>query len=70
MCVLGLKDSALKIVYAQTSQKMEKWIETLDFAFIKGMPIASIWPALIVSLIKYFTTDLGDAALELPSAMW
>lgn len=67
---VGLKCSESQAMYTKTSQKVEKWIKIVDFVFLKVTPMLSTWTALIVCFIKYFTTDLGDSAFELPIPMW
>lgn len=67
---VGLEIVETQRLYIETSQQMDKWIGILDFAFLIGTPIVSTWPALVVSCSKYFTTDLGGSALELPYPIW
>lgn len=57
-------------LYTETSQKVEKWMRILDVAFLKVTPIMAVGPATIVSFVKFFSTDLGASAFELPIPMW
>lgn len=67
---VGLEHPESQKLYTESSQKIEKWIKILNVALMKISPALTIWPAVITSLITYFTTDLGNAALELPGPMW
>lgn len=49
---------------------MEKWIRIMDIAFLRVTPVLSTFPAMIVCYSKYFTTDLGGKAFELPVPIW
>lgn len=66
----GLKYSESRTLYIENSQKVEKWIKILDLAFLKVTPQFVTWPAVIVSYITYFTTDLGDLAFQFPAPIW
>lgn len=72
MCsnVQGLKHPESRALYIESSQKVDKWIRILDVALLRVTPTLAILPAVISSFITYFTTDLGNAALELPGPMW
>lgn len=67
---VGLEHSNSHKLYTKTGQILEKCIEFLDIAVLKVTPIAAVWPATIVSFFTYFTTDLGNAAFELPVPIW
>lgn len=61
----------VKTIYTQTSEKIKKLVENLDFAFTKVSPISTCIPTLIASFATYFTTDLGPDSFELPfPTMW
>lgn len=66
----GLNCSESRVLYAESSQRMGKWIKILHVAFIQISPAVSTGSALIVSFSKYYTTDLGSSAFELPLPMW
>lgn len=66
----GLNCSESRTLYAESSQRMGKWIKILHVAFIQISPAVSTGSALIVSFSKYYTTDLGSSAFELPLPMW
>lgn len=67
---VGIKHPELRSTYTETSQKMEKCIKILDIVYLKASPILGIHLALVVSYFKYFITNLGGAAFELPLPMW
>lgn len=66
---VGLKHSNSPAFYTETSQKMEKWIKIVH-VLSNVSPVLYILPVSMVSFIKYFTTDLGGSAFELPFPMW
>lgn len=68
--ILGSKNPSLKLLYEKTNEKTEKWSKILFFLMVKFTPIAWLSPKVIISFYLYFTTDLGNDALELPSPMW
>ena len=68
--ILGLKNPSSKVLYEKTNRSVEKWSKIIFFVMVKITPIAWLLPKVIISLFLYFTTDLGNDALELPSPMW
>lgn len=62
----GLEYLETQALYSETSQMVEKWMKILHFAILKVTVMLSTSSALIVSFFKYFATDLGDSASELP----
>lgn len=67
---LGLKYRTPKSIYEQTHQNVEKWTAIVDLFVAKSTVFSSISPKLIVSLVAYFSTDLGNEAFVLPIPMW
>lgn len=67
---VGLEYSESSILYSETGRNVEKWITTMDIAFLKITPIAAVCPASIGSLFTYFMTDSGASAFVLPTPMW
>lgn len=43
--------------------------EAIAFVFVFVLPPTFILPKVILSLLAYFTTDLGNDALEMPFPM-
>lgn len=68
--ILGSKNPPSKVLYDKTNGKIEKWSKILYFLMVKLTPMSWLLPKVIISLFLYFTTDLGNDALELPSPMW
>lgn len=67
---IGLKHPESQPLYTETGQHLQKWMTILDFAFLKFTPILAVCPALIVSFVTYYTTDLGGSAFELAAPIW
>lgn len=67
----GLDDSGLdwtttKSIYDDANKSIEKWIKRVHFVIVNVTLFCYIAPRPIISFIKYFTTDLGFDAFELP----
>lgn len=67
---VGVECPGSQATYTKISQKLGKCVEILDFACLKGTPILANSTALIAGFVKYFATDLGDSAFELPAPIW
>lgn len=59
-----------KIIYSQTTQKIEKCIEISRIILVVLTPIGFALPTLIIGLLSYFTTQLGENAFVLPYPTW
>lgn len=66
---LESKNPASKAIYAETNRQVEKWSKFIILGIAKVTPFFLVWPKFVVSLVTYFTTDLGSDALELPFPM-
>lgn len=69
MCI-GTENPISKAIHEKRSQEVEKWCKALDFIMRKVTLQLSMWPKFVVSMFRYFTTDLGREAFELPYLMW
>lgn len=67
---LESKNSSSKAIYDKTDRLVEKCSEIIHFAIAKLTSICWIFPKVIISCLKYFTTDLGNAAFELQLYYW
>lgn len=63
-------ESKSKVLYINANRKIEKWSRIAYFLLALATPIMWIGPKFISSLFVYFTTDLGNDALELPLLEW
>lgn len=68
--LLGLKHAISKTIYEDASRQVENLSGILYVVFVKVFPQVVIWPLFVLSLIKYFATDLGGDAFELPILLW
>lgn len=68
--ILGLKFGSSKAIYANTNQSVEKVSDILYVVFIKVLLPSVIWPKFVISFVKYFATDLGGDAFDLPLPWW
>lgn len=57
-------------MYIKTDRQIEKWSKIVYIMIALATPACFIFPMLIYSLVKYFTTDLGTGAFELPLPVW
>lgn len=63
-------DPTLKAPYTATSQRIRKCIIALHYFYIFVVPVLCIVPSFLISFHLYFTTDLGNDALELLNPLW
>lgn len=68
--VSGLKNLTSKAIHVATDRQQEKISRFLYVAMGKIAPHLIIWPKCIVCFAIYFTSDLGDAAFQLPIPVW
>lgn len=66
----GMKYRESQALYIEISEKIERLMRVLDFAFYQATPIITIGFALIVSFSKYYLMDLGQSSFQLPSLIW
>lgn len=64
----GMKSAESKEIYEKTSQTVENLSERI-IGTMRVSYYLVLWPYFFISYIKYFTTDLGADAFELPSAL-
>lgn len=59
-----------RVIYENSNQLVEKWfnifIRLVMFVTLPGL----MFPTFIVSYFKYFTSDLGNDAFEMPYPIW
>lgn len=67
---IGMDNPVSKVIHEEKIQQVEKWCKALDFIMRKVTLQMSMWPKLVGSIFRYFTTDLGNDAFELPYLMW
>lgn len=67
---VGLKNARSKEIYEDTNRLLEKISGILFIAFVKVVPQLMIWPTFALSFAKYFATDLGADAFQLPLFLW
>lgn len=70
LCIAGSINHLSKINYEEINQKIEKWCKIIDLVTVKVSPFTVVIPKLIISFSKYFATELGNDAFELPNPMW
>lgn len=58
-----------KVIHEEKIQDVRKWSKALDIFMMNSVRIAML-PKLFVSFFRYFTTNLGHDAFELPYLMW
>lgn len=68
--ISGLKYARSRAIYEDTNRQLEKLSGILYVAFVKVLPQLMIWPTFALSYVKYFATDLGADAFELPLFLW
>lgn len=66
---LGLKHSESKNLYEEMGRLIELSTEAIAFVFVVILPPTFILPKSLLSIFAYYTTDLGNDALELPFPM-
>lgn len=68
--VLGLTNPVSRMIYENGNHLVEKWfnifIRLVMFVTLPGL----MFPTFVVSYYKYFTTDLGNDAFEMPYPIW
>lgn len=57
-------------MYNETNRQLEKCTEIIVLVMAKVSPVCWILPKVVVSLFLYFTTEVGNDALELPLQIW
>lgn len=67
---LGMEDAASKVIYQKSTQQIGKASRFLHVALLKITVHCMMWPIVIISFAKYFATDLGENAFELPLFGW
>lgn len=67
---LGLEDPMSKMIYTKTNGKIHKTARILNILLVGMSPFLTIVPPVLVSMVTFFTTDLGADALQLPFPMW
>lgn len=70
MILLGFKNASSKVIYEDTNRLLEKISGFLRVFFLKVLPQFMIWPTFVMSFAKYFVTDLGADAFEMPILVW
>lgn len=68
--ISALKYSASKAIFTETNQLVEKIVDWFYFVSIKLTVVGAYVPLTIYTYFIYFTTDLGNAAFELPMPLW
>lgn len=58
------------MIYEKINRQIEKWSKIVYIVVAKVTPILVIMLKVIYSVAVYFTTDLGNDALELPFPEW
>lgn len=66
----GLKTPKSKEICEETHQLVEKYTELGLFSMTHVIPPCFLFPRVIVSYYKYFTTDSGNDAFDLPVTIW
>lgn len=64
------EDSKSKKIYADAIELTEKITKMFDFSLRKITFVGIMLPNLVISLLDYYTTDLGSKAFVLPFPMW
>lgn len=67
---VGTVNAISKTIYTGTDKKLQHVSKIMDFVIIKVTPICVTVPMFVVSMVKYFTTDLGGEAFDLPFHQW
>lgn len=70
MKLLGLEHETATAIYEQTNRRVEKVADIFFVGFVKVLPTCVFLATFLLSFIKYFTTDLGGDAFELPVLGW
>lgn len=67
---IGIVNAISKTIYVGTDKKLQFLNKIIGIGIIKITPIGVTLPMCVVSIFKYFTTDLGDEAFDLPFHQW
>lgn len=65
-----LEYSESKELYEKTVRIIQMNSKTISFFFVYLLPPIFMLPKFVISVFAYFTTDLGNDALEMPFPMW
>lgn len=57
-------------IYQPSCHMLQSWSKMMEFDIIKMTPICINLPTFVVSMIKYFTTDLGEEAFDMAVHQW
>lgn len=66
----GLNDPIAKEIYGKLDGKLQKWFKILSIGMVTITPICVTLPSFIASVLRYFYSDLGAAAFQLPFPLW
>lgn len=67
---LGLINPVSMAIYAKSNKQIEEYGNALSIFMRKVSIPCFIMPKFIISLVTYFTTDLGNDAFQLPFQLW
>lgn len=67
---LGLRCVTSRSMYEKINHRMEKLSKIVYFGVVGVTVPGFIIPKALVSYFKYFTTDLGADAFDLPMPTW
>lgn len=70
VCISGIKSSASAEIYIKTNGFVEKLGDILYIVVAEVTPLIWVVPKCFGSIFFYFTTNLGNDALELPLPSW
>lgn len=70
LSISGQKYPESKAIYNEFISQAEKWREFLNYAIMRIPLNCVMCPKLILCSYRYYTTDLGNDALELPFPIW
>lgn len=59
-----------KKLFEQTNEKIEYWSQIVYVIFVKLLLPVFMLPQFSIGLFNYFTTDLGNDALEMIFPVW
>lgn len=57
-------------MYDKTNHRVEKMSKRMYFVMVQVVPQALTSPKFINNIYTYFSTNLDDAAFDLPLPMW
>lgn len=67
---LALKYAPSRSIFSRTNRLIEKLSEITVLVIVKVTPISGYLPWFVYTFFVYFTTDLGNAAFDLPFPIW